>query len=313
MTLATLLRTLAVLALAASTARAAEPSPDAPQKPADASKPLILEENPPPPPAPTAAQASGAAPAAADSKPAQTPARSTAGTPDDQVKPAANRRDSFADDEGPPPGPPPPTRPRRRRQPPPMPAGEARTGLILGLGAGGGMQYSSEPGLGHTGASNFDLRIGYGVSDRFQFFFDADTSHARYAYGEATDNSTFTLRGQTVLFGDRKGNGISLNGGVGLGSYSNSYSDYITPVYASAGGQRAEVVCCDNGGFGGYRHSELSFVGAAGLSFDARVGRYLTLSPELYFSWHALPNNENRPIDIVTEAGIRFNLVWYLR
>ena len=49
-----------------------------------------------------------------------------------------------------------------------------------------------------------------------------------------------------------------------------------------------------------------------GLSFDARVGRYFALSPEIFASWHQVPNPGDRKQDIATDLGLRLNLLWYL-
>src|SRR5437660_2096423 len=58
-------------------------------------------------------------------------------------------------------------RPRRRR------TRDAREGFLFSFGLGGGSQYVSQPGLGHAGSFQGNLRLGYGFSDRFQLFFDS--------------------------------------------------------------------------------------------------------------------------------------------
>src|SRR5689334_4269431 len=53
-----------------------------------------------------------------------------------------------------------------RRQP------DARQGLLLSFGLGGGSLYLSDRGPGRIGAADIDFRLGYGFSDRFQMFMD---------------------------------------------------------------------------------------------------------------------------------------------
>ena len=99
---------------------------------------------------------------------------------------------------------------------------QAREGLLLSFGIGGGSMYVSYPNYGRTGAFDFVMRLGYGFSDRFQLFMDMDAAGAHYAYGDDIGSWTFTLRGQTVLLGDRAGNGLNVNFGVGTGSITRS-------------------------------------------------------------------------------------------
>src|SRR5438105_13872607 len=47
---------------------------------------------------------------------------------------------------------------------------QARQGLLLSLGLGGGSLYLSNEGPGRLGAADVDFRLGYGFSDRFQMF-----------------------------------------------------------------------------------------------------------------------------------------------
>ena len=56
----------------------------------------------------------------------------------------------------------------------------------------------------------------------------------------------------------------------------------------------------------------LGLVVAGGLSYDARLGRYLSLSPELFATWMAVPNDDRRQ-DIATQMGLRLKLLWYLK
>ena len=44
---------------------------------------------------------------------------------------------------------------------------------------------------------------------------------------------------------------------------------------------------------------------------DARVGRYFALSPELYLSWHPVPNGAGLPDDNFWSTGLRLNFLWY--
>ena len=186
-----------------------------------------------------------------------------------------------------------------------MAAGQARQGLLLSVGAGGASQFASAPGLGQAGASDLDLRVGYGFSDRFQLFADLDFQQAAYGDGVGSSNRTLMLRGQTVLVGDRRGNGLSLNGGVGMGSFTSDLDPGFDPAY---GRYRFD------GPYGGHHlyENRMGFAAGGGLSFDARVGRFLTISPELFASWHVVPNAD-RKNDIATELGLRLNLLWYLK
>ena len=132
-------------------------------------------------------------------------------------------------------------------------------------------------------------------------FVDFNGQGARYAYGQHTSMSTVTLRAQTVLIGDRQGNGLTLNGGIGLGSFNDNAGDF--------GGD----YCCAPVRSGRYSNDgPLGLVAAGGLSYDARLGRYLSLSPELFATWMAVPNDDRRQ-DIATQVGLRLKLLWYLK
>ncbi len=187
-------------------------------------------------------------------------------------------------------------RPRRYAQ--------AREGLLLSFGVGGGSMYLSDPTFGgRTGAFDIDLRLGYGFSDRFQFFMDMDVGAASYRnapgtvyYGSNEVASwTFTFRGQTVLVGDRAGNGLNLNFGVGLGgiSYNNGDGSYY-------------------GGYGNQSSSATGLALAGGLSYDARLSPWFSLSPEFFWTWHEVPGDPGTH-DVANIYGLRLNFLWYLK
>src|SRR5260370_26881194 len=123
-------------------------------------------------------------------------------------------------------------------------------------------------GDGRAGAYDVDFRLGYGFSDRFQLFGDVSLDAANYVNGQNVASWTVTMRGQTVLVGDRDGNGLNLNLGVGLGgvthSYDNSYSSVSSP-------------------------SGLALAG--GLSYDARLGHFFALSPEIFTTLLSSPDS----------------------
>ena len=166
------------------------------------------------------------------------------------------------------------------------PRRDAREGFLFSFGLGGGSVRYSNPDFLRTGALNFGLRMGYGFSDRFQLFGDFSADAGFYDRNRQLTNWLVSLRGQTVLIGDTAGNGLNLNLGFGLGG-----------------------VTYDNG-FG-----EISSAAApalvAGLSYDARVGRYFALSPELYFSYHKVPNGPGFADDQIWATGLRLNFLWY--
>jgi hypothetical protein len=166
---------------------------------------------------------------------------------------------------------------------------DAREGFLFSFGVGGGAVRYSDPQYRGGGALNFGLRLGYGFSDRFQLFGDFSADEAFYPGSRNVTNWLVTLRGQTVLIGDTLGNGLNLNLGFGIAGItinSNTccYADY------SLGAAPAVV---------------------AGLSYDARVGRWFALSPELYLSWHPVPNGYGVPDDNFWSAGLRLNFLWY--
>lgn len=164
---------------------------------------------------------------------------------------------------------------------------EARQGLLLSIGLGGGSLYLSTEGPYRFGAADLDFRLGYGVSDRFQMFMDfnadAGTSYAGYGVG----TWTWTVRGQTVLLGDRAGNGLNLNFGIGFGgaSYDSGYDHVSSPTGFAVGG---------------------------GLSYDVRITPSCAFSPEFFWTWHQVPNLPGYPADVANVYGLRLNLLWYL-
>jgi hypothetical protein len=174
---------------------------------------------------------------------------------------------------------------------------DARQGFLFSFGLGGsGLHVSPQAG---TGAFDFDLRMGYGFSDRFQFFGDLTVDSGQYNDGSSISSWTLTARGQTVLIGDRDGNGLNINAGLGFGGISRSV----------CGGS-----CYDYGyGYDQSQSSPIGLAAGAGLSYDARLGRSFRLSPEFFFNWHQVPNDAGRAADIATAVGFRLNLLWYVQ
>lgn len=189
----------------------------------------------------------------------------------DEAAPAALEQDQHAQYDG-------WDRPSRRR------LRDAREGFLFSFGLGGGSMLVSP--LGRSGAVQGNLRLGYGFSDRFQFFFDFTGAGANYSYDRSSTSWLMTMRGQTVLIGDRRGNGLNLNLGFGLGGNTKSY-----------GGIDVE--------------HRAGFALAGGLSYDARVSRSFALSPEFFVWWHAVPNDVGRERDVATAMGLQLNFLWY--
>jgi hypothetical protein len=164
---------------------------------------------------------------------------------------------------------------------------DAREGFLFSFGLGGGAVRFSDPGFLRGSALNFGLRMGYGFSDRFQLFGDFSADAAFYSQSRELTNWLVTLRGQTVLIGDTLGNGLNLNLGFGLGGITI------------------------NNGFGPDISSAAAPALVAGLSYDARVGRHFAVSPELYVSYHKVPNGPGFADDQLWSAGLRLNFLWY--
>lgn len=173
---------------------------------------------------------------------------------------------------------------------------DARQGFLFSFGLGGsGLHVTPRQG---TGALDFDLRMGYGFSDRFQLFGDLAVEGGQYNDGTSISSWTLTARGQTVLIGDRDGNGLNVNGGIGMGGVSRSV----------CGG------ACFNSGFAGSEGSSpIGLAAGAGLSYDARLGHSFRLSPEFFVNWHQVPNDNGKAADIATAVGFRLNFLWYVQ
>jgi hypothetical protein len=165
---------------------------------------------------------------------------------------------------------------------------QARQGLLLSLGMGGGSLYLSNQGPSRFGAADLDFRIGYGFSDRFQMFMDFEADGGTNYQGQDLGSWTWTVRGQTLLAGDRAGNGLNLNFGAGFGGLT-----YDT-------------------GYGARSAGPTGFALAGGLSYDARLTPWFSLSPEFFFTWHQVPNLPGYPDDVSSIYGVRLNLLWYL-
>jgi len=164
---------------------------------------------------------------------------------------------------------------------------QARQGLLLSFGLGGGSLYLSNEGPTRLGAADLDFRIGYGFSDRFQMFMDFNTDVGSTNAGDTVGSWTWTVRGQTVLVGDRAGNGLNVNFGAGLGgvTYNTGYADRSSPT---------------------------GFALAGGLSYDARLTPWCAISPEFFVTWHQIPNVPGAADDVSSIYGVRLNLLWYL-
>ncbi|HZX97688.1 MAG TPA: hypothetical protein VFE90_24440 [Myxococcales bacterium] len=164
---------------------------------------------------------------------------------------------------------------------------EARQGLLVSFGLGGGSLYLSNQGPARFGAADLDLRLGYGFSDRFQMFMDFNVDAGSTYQGVSAGTWTWTVRGQTLLAGDRAGNGLNVNFGVGFGGLTE-----------------------DPGS--GRSAGPTGFALAGGLSYDARVTPWFAVSPEFFVTWHEVPNLPGVADDVSSIYGVRVNLLWYL-
>jgi hypothetical protein len=164
---------------------------------------------------------------------------------------------------------------------------QARQGLLVSFGLGGGSLHLSNEGPTRFGAADADFRLGYGFSDRFQMFMDFNADEGSTYYGDRVGSWTWTLRAQTVLAGDRAGNGLNVNFGAGFGglTYDRGYAERSGPT---------------------------GFALAGGLSYDARVAPNFSISPEFFVTWHQVPNLPGIPDDVASMYGVRLNLLWYL-
>ena len=165
---------------------------------------------------------------------------------------------------------------------------QARQGLLFSVGLGGGSLYLSNEGQTRIGAADADIRLGYGFSDQFQMFMDFNADTGTSYAGNAVGSWTWTFRGQTVLIGDRRGNGLNLNAGVGFGGlmYDHGYGD------RSSGPTGLAL--------------------AGGISYDARITPWCSISPEFFVTWHQIPNAPQYADDVASIYGIRLNVLWYL-
>ncbi|MGZ6141930.1 MAG: hypothetical protein ACXWLM_01270, partial [Myxococcales bacterium] len=159
--------------------------------------------------------------------------------------------------------------------------------LLFSIGLGGSSLYLSNEGRSRIGAGDFDVRLGYGISDRFQTFMDLSVDEGTTFRGDDVGSWTWTMRGQTLLVGDRAGNGLNANLGVGFGGLT----------YDTGTGRSGPTGLAIGGG----------------ISYDARITRFCSFSPEFFFTWHGVPNAPGVPDDVATTYGIRFSLLWYLR
>ena len=164
----------------------------------------------------------------------------------------------------------------------------ARQGLLLSLGLGGGSLYLSNDGPSRFGAADLDFRLGYGFSDRFQMFMDFNADQGSNFRGESVGSWTWTMRGQTVLVGDRAGNGLNVNFGAGFGGLTY------------------------DAGYGVGSNSPTGFALGGGVSYDARISPWCAISPEFFYTWHQIPNGPGYADDASSVYGIRLNLLWYL-
>src|SRR5438046_2103254 len=51
---------------------------------------------------------------------------------------------------------------------------------------------------------------------------------------------------------------------------------------------------------------------AGGISYDARITRFCSFSPEFFYTWHQVPNGTAYADDVSSVYGLRLNLTWYL-
>ncbi|HET7788731.1 MAG TPA: hypothetical protein VFL36_22335 [Myxococcales bacterium] len=166
---------------------------------------------------------------------------------------------------------------------------QARQGPLVSFGLGGGSLYLSSESPVRMGAADVDFRLGYGFSDRFQMFMDFNADAGSTYQGANVGSWTWTVRGQTLLAGDRAGNGLNVNFGAGFGGLISD-------------GSRADRSAGPTG-----------FALAGGLSYDARITPWFAISPEFFVTWHQVPNLPGIPDDVASIYGLRLNLLWYLR
>lgn len=165
---------------------------------------------------------------------------------------------------------------------------QARQGPLVSFGLGGGSLYLSSESPVRMGAADVDFRLGYGFSDRFQVFMDFNADAGSTYQGANVGSWTWTVRGQTLLAGDRAGNGLNVNFGAGFGGLISD-------------GNRADRSAGPTG-----------FALAGGVSYDARITPWFAISPEFFVTWHQVPNLPGIPDDVASIYGLRLNLLWYL-
>ena len=159
----------------------------------------------------------------------------------------------------------------------------------MALRTRGATLYVSDSGPARVGAADVDFRIGYGFSDRFQMFMDFNADGGSTYSGDSVGSWTWTVRAQTLLVGDRAGNGLNVNFGAGFGGVT----------YETASADRSA--------------GPTGFALAGGLSYDARLTPWFSVSPEFFVTWHQIPNLPGTPDDVSSMYGVRLNLLWYLR
>jgi hypothetical protein len=165
---------------------------------------------------------------------------------------------------------------------------QARQGLLLSFGLGGGSLYLSDQGRPRIGAGDIDFRLGYGFSDLFQMFMDFNADVGTTYNGDSVGSWTWTMRGQTVLIGDRAGNGLNVNFGLGFGGLT-----YNPSVVGRSSGPTGLAL-------------------AGGISYDARITPWCSFSPELFVTWHQVPMLPGNADGVSSIYGVRLNLLWYL-
>ena len=118
-------------------------------------------------------------------------------------------------------------------------------------------------------------------------FMDFSADEGSTYDGTSVGSWAWTMRGQTVLIGDRAGNGLNVNFGVGFGglTYDSGYARASSPTGLALAG---------------------------GISYDARITRFCAFSPEFFYTWHQVPNGTAYADDVSSVYGLRLNLTWYL-
>jgi len=63
---------------------------------------------------------------------------------------------------------------------------------------------------------------------------------------------------------------------------------------------------------GSGRTCPTGFALAGGISYDARITRFCSFSPEFFYTWHQVPNATAYADDVSSVYGLRLSLTWYL-